>query len=489
MKQLYQKFRQFTEKAIYNDKILLVISILLAVFVWGYITNLKFPDASAILKNVKIDYEASLNGTPAGEEGYKIYDPDISAIDIRVAANRTKLGYLNKDSFYATVSTNNYSDEQPVTVNLQLFKSESNDINCDYQLTDITKTKVYFYKEISKTIEITSINAPNITAAEGYKLKGITCDSVSVTGPEPFVNMISSCTLSLPQKVSYDSRKSLSVKASLDNLTFFNEEGENINNLLKPYYKKDQFIINKAELSVMINISMLKNLDITYSLTDVPDYFDPDFILERLSLSTPSISVSSDDPAVENMDTLPVATEQNISLSKIKKNFTATFDLNKALESYPKLSNDSKISTCYVSFDNTGISEKTFEGISSDHFIIKNPYESTYQVDMITQRLLNVTIVGPSEDIEKLTADDLTVEIDILKSSVSDTGKLNTGISTIKARVLPPKNYKNVWVYDEYPVDVEISEIPEEYDVTTTPVQYPQNTFSTVAGTFKSKYN
>lgn len=488
MKKLYYKFRQFTEKAIYNDKILLVISMVLAIFVWGYITNLKYPDADEILKNVAIDYEASLAGTPAGEEGYRIYDPDISSVDIRIAANRTVLGYLNKNSFYAKVSTNNYTDEQPVTVNLQLFKADGNDIDCDYQLLDVKKAKVYFYKEITKNVDV-SINAPNITAADGYRIKNITCSSVSVTGPEPYVNMISGCSLYLPQNVSYDFRKSLSVQANLQNLTFFNEEGENINELLAPYYKKDQFRINKTDLSVMINVSMVKNLDITYSLTDVPDYFDQDFILKRLSLSVPSIAVSSDDPALENMDTLPVATEQNISLSKIGIDFSTTFDLNKALESYPKLSNDTKISACYVNFDNTGISEKTFEGISSDHFIIKNPYESSYKVELITQRLPNVTIVGPAEDLAKLTADDLTVEIDILKSEISDNGNINPGITTIKARVLPPKGCRNVWVFGEYPVDIEISELPDEPEFTSASHQaYPSPRETVVSENSNSNY-
>ena len=264
--------------------------------------------------------------------------------------------------------------------------------------------------------------------------------------------MINSCELNITQNVAYDTRKSFQVTASLGNITFLNENGEDINKIIRPYMSKDQFRINKSELTVMVNISSIKNLDIQYShiITDVPDYFNKQFILDRLSLSTPSITVSS-----------------------INKDFSAAFDLAKALESYPKLNNDSNVVSTYLKFDSTGLAEKTFDSIDDSRFTIKNPYKSKYEVQHITQRLDNVTIIGPEEDIEKITADNLTVEIDLSKSSVSGNGKLKTGINTYKALVLLPSKYENVWAYGEYTVDVEIFENEyQQTEVTTASSDY-----------------
>lgn len=466
MKQILKKTKRFLQKASEKDSVMLILSVLFAVMLWSYIVSREYPDAREVIKGVQIDYEASISGTPAEAEGYRIYDADVSEVDILVVANRTELGDLDKSMFYAKVSADNYNGEQPVTARIQLYKSEDNDIDCDYRLTDVKKAKVYFYKEITRTLDV-SVKAPGITAAEGYKLKSLTCDQISVTGPEPYVNMISGCTLEIPQNVAYDTRKSIPVTVSLSNLTFTNEDGDDINNLIKPYFSKDQFRINKKELSVMVNISMVKNLDITYRLSEVPEYFNQKFITDRLSLSTSVISVSSDDPSIQEIDNLPVAIDQNIPLNKISKNFSATFDLTKALESYPKLTNDSNIFASYVSFDSTGLEEKTFDSVSSSQFNIKNPYASKYSAEFVTQYLSNVTIIGPEADVAKITADDLKVEIDLSKSSVSDTGKINTGRSTYKALILPPDKYKNVWIYGEYTVEVDISEVPEVPKVTT----------------------
>ena len=476
MKNILNKVKLFVERSLERDSVLLVISVLLAVFIWGYITTQKWPDDHIFINDVPVDFEASIAGTPAEAEGYKIYDADVQNADIRVDANRKYIGFLTKEKFYIKVSADNYSGEQPVTAKLTVQKTDDNSYDCDYKLKDpsLNKAKVYFYKEITKTLDVT-VKAPGITAAEGHKLKSLTCESISVTGPEPYVNMISSCELNITQNVAYDTRRSFQVTASLGNITFLNENGEDINKIIRPYMSKNQFTINKSELNVMVNISSIKNLDIQYShiITDVPDYFNRQFILDRLSLSTPSITVSSDDPSIDDIDSLPVSSDESISLSSIGKDFSASFDLTKALESYPKLNNDSNVVSTYLKFDSTGLAEKTFDSIDDSRFTIKNPYKSKYEVQHITQRLDNVTIIGPAEDIEKITADNLTVEIDLSKSTVSGNGKLNTGINTYKALVLLPSKYKNVWAFGEYTVDVEIFENEnQQTEVTTASSDY-----------------
>lgn len=473
MKAFLKKVKYFIDKSLERDSVLLVLSVLIAIIVWGYITNSAYPDTDETISGVEIDYEASLAGTPAEAEGYRIYDVEFSEVDVRVAANRKYLAFLDRNKFVGKISVDNYSKEQPVTEKIQIYKTDENDIDCDYGLKDPknNKVKVYFYKEITKNLDV-SVKAPGITAAEGYKLKSLSCDSISVTGPEPYVNMISECILEIPQNIACDSSKSITVTASLDNLTFLNDAGEDINKVISPYLAKKQFRINKTDITVMINISMVKNIDITYSLTNVPEYFDKQFILDRLLLSTSSIAVSSDDPSIDDIDSLDVATDQNIALNSIGLDFSATFDLNKALESYPKLTNDTNIFSSYVSFDSSGLSEKTFDSISDTRFIIKNPYKSNYSAELVTQALTNVKVIGPEADIEKITADDLTVEIDLSKSSVSDTGKINTGISTYKAVIILPDKYKKVWVYGEYTVVVDITDISGESETTSAQYQY-----------------
>ncbi|MBP1568661.1 MAG: hypothetical protein J6U36_08490, partial [Oscillospiraceae bacterium] len=126
MKNILNKVKLFVERSLERDSVLLVISVLLAVFIWGYITTQKWPDDHIYINDVPVDFEASIAGTPAEAEGYKIYDADVQNADIRVDANRKYIGFLTKEKFYIKVSADNYSGEQPVTAKLTVQKTDDN---------------------------------------------------------------------------------------------------------------------------------------------------------------------------------------------------------------------------------------------------------------------------------------------------------------------------------------------------------------------------
>ena len=235
---------KFIRKIIYNDKILLFLSVFTGIFVWAYVTHKEYPDSEELIKGVHIDFDASIRGTEAEREGYRIYDADISKVDINVKANRTKLAFLDKNDFYATVSVDNYVGEQPVSASIQIFKSNENDVNCSYELYDSTYASIYLYKEVTKKIPV-EVSAPNIKAAAGYKIKSITSEEITVTGPDPIVNSISRCVLNLNYDTSYDERKSHPVSTSLDKLIFYDEEDNSLNGKMQTYFAKDKMKLDK----------------------------------------------------------------------------------------------------------------------------------------------------------------------------------------------------------------------------------------------------
>ncbi|MBP1565373.1 MAG: hypothetical protein J6A58_06455 [Oscillospiraceae bacterium] len=457
--------RKFIRKIIYNDKILLFISVFLGIFAWVYVTHKEYPDSEQIISGVQIDFKASIKGTEAEREGYRIYDSDISKVDINVRANRTKLAFLDKNDFYATVSVDNYIGEQPVSLPIQIFKTQSNDVNCSYELYDTTYASVYIYKEITKKIPI-EVAAPNIKAATGYKIKSITAEEITVTGPDHIVNSINRCVLNVDYDTSYDERKSHPVSATLDKLIFYNEEDNPINTEMLPYFIDEKLKIDKDDIIVTVYVSKIKELSLTYNLNNVPSYFDPQFILDRMSLEPSKISVSSDDPSLESIDTLPVASDENISLSEIDMDFTKTFSVTKALESYPKLVNDSKIQELVVTFNSDGLDTKTFDVLSN--FSFKNPYSAKYATEAVTKCLTEVKVMGPAADIAKLKADDLILEVDVSKNELSSAGQPYVGQSTYTVTVMPQdqKKFKNIWVVGQYEADVNVTPLREEPEIT-----------------------
>ncbi len=460
-KNIYSKIVKVTESSIYNNKVLLFLSIFIGVIVWAYITQTVAPDSTITIKDIPVNLEASIAGTAAEKDGYKIYESDITHVDIEVEARRTKLTLLNKNSFIATLSVDKYADEQPVSSVIQVAKAEGNNIDCTYRIVSKSKATVSFYKELTKKLEIFSVNAPNITAAPGYTRSNITCDSILLTGPEPLLNEIDSCVLNMTQKVAYHESTTIPIEPSLDNLTFYDVDNNVINSKLKSYFDEGIIIFSK-NISVTINIlATVENVAINYELYDVPLYFNEDFIRKRLILSPSEITVSSNstDASLSEMTTLDVLSDENISLKDIGLNFSTEFHLNEALESRSsKLINNSQ-SICKVTFDSSGLSSKKIPTVQSSAIKIKNPYPNKFTASILTECINDITLIGPAEDIEKIKSDDLTFEIDISKSTTSDMSVPATGNITYTVTILPSSEYKNVWIYGNYSVVAEISEI------------------------------
>ena len=132
-----------------------------------------------------------------------------------------------------------------------------------------------------------------------------------------------------------------------------------------------------------------------------------------------------------------------------------------------KLTNDSKVQECVVTFNSEGLDTKTFEVLSN--FTFKNPYSAKYKAEAVTQCLNNVKVIGPANDIARLKADDLILEIDVSKNELSSAGQPNIGQSTYTVSVMPKdqKKFKNIWVVGQYEADVNITQIPDETEVTT----------------------
>ena len=101
MKNILKKIKLFVERSLERDSVLFVLSVVLAFFIWAYIANSKFPDKTIYFNDVAIDYEASIAGTPAEAEGYKIYDPDMQTADIKVKANRRYESFLHCPLFFS----------------------------------------------------------------------------------------------------------------------------------------------------------------------------------------------------------------------------------------------------------------------------------------------------------------------------------------------------------------------------------------------------
>ena len=116
----------------------------------------------------------------------------------------------------------------------------------------------------------------------------------------------------------------------------------------------------------------------------------------------------------------------------------STFSLNKVYEMPIELPSEIRlldnISSITVSFDSSKLETKTLNLPSDCVQVVNLP--STYTLTVETERLMNVTLCGPTGSLEALTPEQVVIEID------ADDFSVAIGQQNIACRLYVPSNGK-----------------------------------------------
>jgi YbbR domain-containing protein len=101
-----------------------------------------------------------------------------------------------------------------------------------------------------------------------------------------------------------------------------------------------------------------------------------------------------------------------------------------------------------VSFDFSDYTQKTFEISADDITFINKPAGKDVQID--NEKIVGVTIFGPSSSIEKLKASDLKATVDL--SDVTSNGSISHEV------VIYSESYSDVWNIGTHEAVINVSE-------------------------------
>lgn len=189
----------------------------------------------------------------------------------------------------------------------------------------------------------------------------------------------------------------------------------------------------------------LLNLDV-----EVQTYFDQ-FDLSSLdySISPQSIIVRSQNAAIENLSEIFLG---YIDLRQVSLDTTFTFDI--AQSNY--YTNVSGIDTATVTFNLNGYATKDITIPNSQIYVVNVP--DGYRAVVETEKIRNVTIIGPEDVIEKIDVSDVVAQIDLLDYNVAPGDYIMT------ATIYMP-NYNTAWAIGSHKVYCYIEGITLSQDV------------------------
>ncbi len=387
-----------------------VMSLACAFALWLYVITAVSPGSTDTYYNIPIVWEGE---SVLNERGLMVTAVSSNTVSLRLSGNRSDLSKVNSGNITikadlskiyepgTQIPLNYTSPTFPGDVASNAFVIESKDPDIIY---------VTVVKRVTKSVPVEVVWVG--TTAEGFMIdrenKTLDYPEVTVTGPESVVNTIAKATIT----VDLDGRRE-SISESY-NYTLCDEQGNPVDAKL--------ITTDAEQVRLDVTIRAVKDLRLTYTLNPGGGANGEN---TTVTLSAETIRVSGSEAALENLgDTLSIG---SINLADITRDTTLTFGV--ALpEGITNLTGINEV-TAEVAFHGLATKEMTIAQIEGVNI------PEGLEVELITEKL-TVTLRGPTEQISKVTPEDVT--------AIADFTGAEVGTSTFKTSLRLAEGFENL---------------------------------------------
>ena len=413
-------------RLIFNDRYLIITSLILAFVVWVG-ASLSLGETQS--RDLTINTSISLNSKQAKRLGMQCYTNNKTLeIHVTVKASKFVINQVTSDKINVKCDISNVSrtGEQEVPIIL----SNGSDIDFDIDSYYPQNFVAYFDKNEERELDL-NLNYESVKAAEGYILGEpvLNEDKIVVSGPKTYVDKVSMSNLTV---IAPSDNNLTSTYSTNCNITLESNGDEIEENYLRFYTMSD----SKTPItSVGVRIPVLQQVEvpISISLENKPKGIDENDIYT--SYSTNYVKVGFADNA--QTEELSIA---SIDFSKLKPGKNKfTFDTAKLNLHSVVFEKDEKIEVT-VTVDDSDYVKKQIYIDRSDIETSGLANGKTAAVTSVNNE--SVTVYVPSDYSEDIT---LKAKCDLSKES--SNGKYPISFTL---------NNSSSWVYGEYTADITI---------------------------------
>ena len=407
-----------------------LFSLILALFcgfvAWTVVAVYVDPQGSVTVQDVPINY---VNGASAyTSQGLDIVEkPSIETVDVRVDGNSTIIGNITNSDIMVYPSYAGVSGAGRVTLRLQARLVNTTDFPGDIECTvESPRTIEVVFDEVSeKTLAIT-VDASAVSVAEGYMLNRSAAVPAEITlrGPTSELDQIASVVAT----VSSDAELSdtTTVPATLE---LRDENGE--------VYTPEYTTMDSETANVTLTVYQVRELPLVVDFIGTPTNFDTGSL--RYTLSQDTLRVAGPARTISALEELTVT---NFDLSQ---EFELGRDYQRLVELPSGIVSLDGVTSVTLSFDTSDMGSTTLN--ISNISAINVP--SNYEVEILSSMVSGVTLYGPAEEVEALSADSVVAQIDC--QSVN----LTVGQQTIPVTIQIPSPSR-IFATGSYTVQCEV---------------------------------
>lgn len=376
-------------KLLENSRFLLLLSFAIAVGLWAYVVAYVNNEHTVTIKDVPINMEYRQSSTYQNL-GLDVIEMDIKAVNVSVTGPRSVTGDLTAEDVIVYPTIVGIDGAGKYTLKLTAEKTSSVKNFSIGAMSHETVT-VRFDHLVSKEITV-EMDISSIAVASEYMAEKPTASpaKITITGPEYKVSGIRRVV------ATTISEETLTQSAVLPtDLKIFDENGAEITTDLLTFDNEN----------VEITIPVLKEiiLPIRLEYVNVPQGFDVSILHQNLSQTALRLAVPS-----QLADSLSDFVVGYIDLATLELDKKYAFDI-KLPSGFRSLD---EVAQIYVTVPSTGLVQRKVAVTE-----IKIINDSTENIQLLTQIINNVVVVGSKEAVESLSSGSVIAQVDAARLS------------------------------------------------------------------------
>lgn len=367
-----------------------------AVLAWLIVTMYfdQESDKTVTVSNITYTYQSSTYSSL----GLDIVEtPEISGVTVRIKGSGTIIGGIRESDImvYPKYSTVRGAGTVTLELGARFITSDYDNLGIELIVENPTTVTVLFDNVSEKTMRVTA-DTSQIAIADGFILNSVSSvpAEVTLTGPTSELEQIDSvvATVTSEEKLS----DSVTLEAPL-------EMRDANGNLVTPQYTT----MDSDTAAITLNVLQVRELPLTVNFIGLPSGFDESSL--KYSLDRSTLRVAGPARTISKMNELSVA-----SLD-LGQSFAFDRDYQLSVELPDGIVSQDGITTVTLTFDTTNMASTTLN--ISNIRVINVP--SDMEVDVLTSRISGVTLYGPADEIEELSAENVQAQVDCQSISVT----------------------------------------------------------------------
>ncbi len=417
-----------TKGGVLSDFAMRILSVVIAVIIWFALSITQFPTTTKTITKIPVDF--SMSDTTAEAKGLSALGYKDITVDVEIQGMNYEIGTYTENDLVASVNLDEVTKAGTYQLDIDVKSAHATD-RCKILSVTPSTVEVKFDQIDTISMDI-SVSAPNVSAEEGYTLweTSVQPGSIQISGPENELEKIArvEAVYSDVQTLSDD------FTVTTDTLLLYDDQ----NNLLG---SSDYTIEN-----TLVNIKFVVYKKVTSTL--VPQFTNqpPNFDISSLPITLSADTIQLITPQLDASSTEELMLSP-ISMYDITRGKTFKTDISSLLSSGEI--NQSGIEQVELSIDLSGYSTATFSIPAANVKFVNLPVGKTAKLD--NEQIMNVTLIGPSEVIEKLKLKHLVAEIDL--SDVSANGSISHEVKIYSDR------FNNIWNIGTHEAVLTVSDI------------------------------